>query len=224
MSVLDRLTNSVRQYAPTAPSLAIAPHLRKSAVEFCKRTRVWRHVVVQDVGPLAGAMNRAFDALPIEFGVYPNEPALATAAIHEIEQAWFDDEELEAIAFVDRDAVELASEGMPKYITQIDTRSIAIAPLREGRLRASLFLRPSESGQVVSEDFIPERIADEHGEAILHGALKRLLSIPRTDWHAPQDAMAWGAVFEKDVRDCFTASRRGQMRAPTRTRVSFGFR
>lgn len=224
MSVLDRLTNSVRQYAPTAPSLAIAPHLRKSAVEFCKRTRVWRHVVVQQIGPSAGPVNKVFDALPIEFGDYPAEPALASAAIQEIEKAWFDDDELEAIAYADRDAVELTSEGAPKYITQVDSRSIAIAPLRAGRLRASLFLRPSEGRQIVSEDFIPERIADEHGEAIMHGALKRLLSIPRTDWYAPQDAMAWGAVFEKDVRDCFTASRRGQMRAPTRTRVSFGFR
>lgn len=222
MTVLSRLIAEVRPHAPTAPALVVGPHLRRAAADFCKRTRCWRHIVKQTITTTSdGGNNTPFDALPIEFGVYPEEPALATAAIHELEKAWFNGYELDAIAYADRTEAELTGEGLPKYVTQVDSRSLAIAPLWPGELRASLFLRPSTDNPIVSASFLPERIADQFGDAIVNGALGRLLAVQKTAWYEPQLAMGFKAMFEEACDENFAVSKTGQQRSRLRSRTRF---
>lgn len=224
MSALDILSRKVRLYAPTAPSFTVATHLRDAAAEFCRRTRCWRHVAEQDVAaPVILPPNTVWDGLPIIFGVYPDEPALAVAAIAEIEKAWFDGVGLEPIAYPDLRPDDLTAfgAGAPRFITQIDERNVILAPQAAGRLRTSVFLRPSTTNPLVSPDFVPERIADRYGDALVSGAAARLLMIPNEAWSNPQIATAAQIRFDQQCDANFAAARRGQQRAPLRTRVRF---
>lgn len=224
MSALDTLSRKVRPYAPTAPSFTVATHLRDAAAEFCRRTRCWRHVAEQAVAaPVTLPPNTVWDGLPIAFGVFPAEPALAVAAISEIEMAWFDGVQLTSIAYTDLRPEDLTAEGAgaPRFITQIDERNVILAPRAAGQLRTSVFLRPSTKNPLVSPDFVPERVADRYGDALVAGAVSRLLMIPSEAWSNPQIAAVHGARFESECDSNFAAAQRGQQRAPLRTRVRF---
>lgn len=210
---LSEFLHLVLPYAKGVPEPLAEGMLRQAAIEFCERTRCWRHLVTLPVT----AANRTV-------------AAPANTAIHEFEEARWNGIELTPVAFTDADPNELTGRndiGSPKFIAQIEPGMVSIYPYQTGTLRLSMFLKPRH-GQAYGVDasnplsdalnVVPEFLLTQHGEAIAYGALARLLAIPGEEWSNPALAMTFAGVFEQKAGGHSARNMRGQQRAPIRTK------
>lgn len=210
---LDVFLPLVMPHCPGAPEFVVLRNIRLAAIEFCERTRCWRHLTTVQV-------NKDGQAIAAPF----------FAAIHLIERATFEDgRDLTPIQFsdVDERAVQETLGGMPTYITQSRYDTVRIIPFREGDLHLSLFLKPLNGGAFFKaqdgtvrdlHDQIPEFMWSMHAEPIASGAVARILTQPDKPWTNPQLAAPHAARFEQAMTTHFSASVRGQQRARHRTR------
>ena len=213
----------VLPHAPSCPRVVAEQYLRLSAIEWCERTRAWRHITTVTVDE----QNEAIVA-----------PDYAT--IHEIERAEFTPTggdtpfELCPTQFtaLDRlaDLSEAAGSAVPEYITQVSPNTIALIPLAEGTVELSLFLKPrndDEFSQTPGDplantyNVVPEHLLIQSGEPIAEGALGRLLALRGTEWFDPKMAAYYRARFDKALDRSFQTQLRGQHRARPRSKASF---
>lgn len=204
----------VQPYAPQASYPAMMQALREACVEFCEKTRCWRHMVRINISR-------------------QDQPTVAPgyAAIHEFELVTFDgDEELIPIEYADVDLAEFAESGVPRYITQTGPNRISILPFSDGVLDISMFLKPMNgtlyemSTENVPEnvyDTVPEFLLTLHAEVIAHGALSRLLMIPGQPFTDARAAAHYKQEFDRRTERSFNHNVRGQHRARPRTRASW---
>lgn len=202
--------------APACPRPVAEQYLRLAAIEFCERTRCWRHVSTQTIST--------------------QEPAIVApdyATIHEIETAEWDGEyELEPTQFseVDPDAYGAAAgeAGPARYITQTAPNQVAVVPFDTGSLRLSLFLKPrsgSEYGNDPNDplqdryNVVPEFMLIQHGDHIASGALARILTLPKQTFTNPQMAQVHLARFERACDNKFSSNMKGQHRAKRRVKA-----
>lgn len=210
---LDAFLPLVMPHCPGVPEFVALRNLRLAAIEFCERTRCWRHLTSVEIEE----DGQAIAAPPF-------------AAIHLIERATFEDgRDLTPIQFsdVDERAAQETVGGQPAYITQSRYDTVRIIPFQEGRLDLSLFLKPvngesfdvSESGAIRDDyDQVPEFMWTMHAEPIASGAIARILAQPGKPWTEPQLATVHAARFGAAMDTHFSASVRGQHRARHRTR------
>jgi hypothetical protein len=210
---LDAFLPLVMPHCPAVPEFVALRNLRLAAIEFCERTRCWRHLTSVQI---------AADGQAIA--------APSFAAIHLIERATFEGgRDLTPIQFsdVDERAVQETIEGQPAYITQSRYDTVRIIPFMAGQLDLALFLKPvngetfsaAASGLIRdSYDRIPEFMWNMHAEPIASGAIARILTQPEKPWTNPQLAVPHAARFDAAMNTHFSASIRGQHRARHRTR------
>lgn len=213
---LSKFLPMVLPHAPECPHSVATFNLRLAAIEFCERTRCWRHITTLNME----SGKRALCAPPY-------------AAIHQIERAVFEgDKHLEPIQFsdVDEASFEPDEQGDPRYITQAAYNAIRILPFRTGKLELSMFLKPvngtdmqeDASGMTVDAyDVVPDFIYKMHAESIAAGALSRLLAQPNKPWTNLQVSMLWGGKAQEAMDKHFSVNMTGQHRAPRRTRFRF---
>jgi hypothetical protein len=191
-------------------------NLRLAAIEFCERTRCWRHILNTTVN----SANRTVVAPPY-------------AAIHEIEHAHFDGEPLTPAQFSDIDQAETVEEQAgqsPRYITQVTPNTVMLYPFSQaGRLTMAAFLKPRGGNEFSgnpdnpledSYDFVPDFLLIQHGEPIAFGALARILALPGQPFSNPAMAGAYLARANAAMETRFSTNMRGQQRAPRRTRFN----
>lgn len=200
--------------APGVPEPVAEFNLRLAAIEFCERTRAWRHVINTTVS----AQNKTI--------VAPDY-----AAIHEIEQAYFNGKELQPIQYSDVDhGEEDENLGEPRYITQANPNTVALYPFPEdtGDFKMSVFLKPRGGHEYGGnpddplEDAyneVPEFLFVQHAEPIAFGALHRILMTPNTSFSDGAAAAFYMQRFEQCVSSKFSANMRGQHRAARRTKA-----
>ena len=197
-------------HAPGCPDPVATFNLRLSAIEFCERTRCWRHILNTTVT----TQNKVIVAPPY-------------AAIHEFEHAYFEGEELAPTQFSDIDHGEDMAGTVPRYITQVGPDTVALYPFATGNLQLSLFLKPrggNEYGTVSDNplddayDQVPGFMLAQHGEPIAFGALARILAIPGQPFSNPQMAQFYFGRARELMDARFSTNMRGQQRAPRRTR------
>lgn len=196
-------------YGASEPIMSQA--IRLSAIEFCERTRCWRHASTYDI--LASGEATAI--------------APGYAAIHEFEVATFDDEiELEPIAYTDVEPGGFDLTGPPKYITQVSPNEIIILPAGAGSLDLSVFLKPRHGQEYELQadgdvenlyDAVPEFLLTMYGERIAAGALWRLLTQENTPYYSPQRGALFKAKFDEAAEASFGSNIRGQQRARIRS-------
>lgn len=197
---------------PECPDFVAEAQARFAAIEFCERSRAWRHLTTVPVieGEAEGVI------------VAPD-----TAAIHEIEFAEFDGKPLTPVQFSTFDRL---AEGRPRYVTQASPNTVMVSPFAAGSLEISLFLKPLASSQFgtvagnpLADRFnvVPDFLVSVHGTAIAYGALSRILAIPREAWTDGAEALRYGALFENKLNGAFRANMRGQQRAPIRTKTAW---
>jgi hypothetical protein len=186
----------VMPYATACPEPVAESHILDAAREFCAATRCWRFVDTIVVK----ADDRAILCVP------------PGASLHEIEEARFAGRSLDRIAYTDIDH----GEGEPHAISQIDMNSVALVPHRAGTLDISLFLTPA-----VHADQLPDILYDRWARTIADGALASILELPGQPYTDVGAAAARRARFEQAKDSNFNASKRGQQRAPVRTRPRF---
>ena len=205
----------VLPHVPGCPEPVAEFQLRLAAIEFCERTRCWRHTVQVEVSQ----NNRTASA-----------PAFST--IHEFEAATFNGSPLIPTSWTESEPTELTGQdaptGMPKFITQISPGLVSIMPLRAGTLRLSLFLKPSNGNAFGIDPADPFRDANnvvpafmlaQHADALAQGALSRLHELPNEAFTNPQKADLCRMRFNRACDTAHAASLKGQQRAPLRTKT-----
>lgn len=190
----------VLPFAPGCPEPVAVQFLREAAITFCERTRIWRE---RDKFSVVGGCDEVL-CTP------------SYAQIYEIEQAWFNDKELQPAQFGSFDKHEY-SNSLPRYITQAGPESVRLVPgaIEEGILTLHLFLKPAQD----AED-LPD-ILTEHERVIADGALNRILLIPNQPFTSPDMAAAYGQSFQAGLDRLFNINVRGKQRAPLRTKGSY---
>lgn len=212
----------VMTYASSAPYPVVEQAIRLAAVEFCERTRCWRQVVHRHIDVFSGG---------VAMGDVKIIPPYGT--IFEFEFAYFNGCKLIPAQFSDLGASgddQGPDVGMPRYISQSRPGSLRLTPLPDtsGSLHISIFLKPltlddwepGGYGDDPDEDLnvLPDFLLTHHGEAIAHGALSRILSIPGQGFTDMAGASGYLASFQHKLDQRFDANLRGQHRAPPRSR------
>ncbi len=210
---LSVLLGYVTPHVPACPDPTIEFNLRLAAIEFCERTRCWRHLSEVTLT----AETRTLSA-----------PAFTT--VHEIEQATFDGKPLTPISFTDSAHEGLTgtvTESTPIYVTQVDPGQITVIPFIPGTLRVSVFLKPQHGSMFglnplnpLSDplNVVPPFMVTQHAEALAHGALARLFALPGEEWTDEARAGAYRQMFDTAIGQKMGANLRGQQRAPIRTK------
>lgn len=211
---LDKFMPLVLPHCPGVPEFSATRNLRLAAIEFCERTRCWRHLTTATI---------ATDGQAIVAPDY--------AAIHQIERAtWEDGTPLTPLQFsdVDEQAVAETMGQLPVYVTQATYNSVRVIPFSEGDVSLSLFLKPvngedftaGAAGEETRDalDVIPDFIWTMHAEPIASGAIARILAQPMKPWTDLNTAMAHQMRFERAMDAHFGAALKGQHRARVRSR------
>lgn len=206
----------VKPFCYACPNNVAEQYIRLAAIEFCERTRAWRYIIT---APLEGN-NEAIIAPPY-------------ATVHEIENAYWNDVELQPTQFSDarpEDLIATVDAGTPRYITQMNPSTVTVLPFAEGTLRLTVFLKP-RSGSYFGMDAgnplrnfynqVPEFLWIQHAETIARGALARILTIPNQPFTDPQRAGECLAYFERTMDAKFSHQIRGQQRARRRNKIQF---
>jgi len=217
-------TRALKDFLPLVTPLAIGcpdpvaiQNLRLAAIEWCERTRAWRHITEQ--------------------AIVTNDDAIVApsyATIHVIETASFDGQPLIPTQFSSIDETTRAATdgefGPPIYITQTSPNQVAVIPFKTGTLDLTLFLKPrsgSEFGGVTpgvqlqdTQNVVPEYIFVQSAEIIAFGALSRLLLIKDQPFTDPKLAGFYLARFEAACNNAFTQGIKGQQQARVRTKLN----
>lgn len=193
-------------FVPKCPSFLVEQMVRFVAIDFCERSRAWRHVTTVPVtGP---------ETVPV---------APDTAAIHEIEFTEFEGKHLTPIQF---SVIASNAQGAPRYVAQASPNALIISPFTAGDLKVSMFLKPlasSEFGSDASDpmfdrfNVVPDFLLSIHGATIAAGALAKVLAIPDEPWSNAAEGLRYRTEFEMKADTAFRWNMRGQQRAPIRT-------
>ena len=201
----------VLPHVPGCPEMVATLNLRLSAIDFCERTKCWRHVATETL---------------VDGDLIVVTPDFAS--IHEIEHAEMNGTDLIPIAYTDSTNSKFQAGSAPRYITQVNPGTLMVLPEGAGDLTVSLFLKPRNDedygrgdldGIANYFDQIPEFIHQQHGEAIAAGAIARLMIQPGTPWSAPPTAAFWQSMFMDKANRTTSGSVRGQQRAPVRSKT-----
>lgn len=200
----------VMPYCPTAPEPIVMQNLRLAAREFCKDTRCWREVVT-----IAVTEN------PVTLST-----SCADATIVAIQSALFDGRVLEAVPF-DQASLDsyMTKTGRADSFTQDESDRFIIMPAEVGTLIVSAYFAPSSGtkrrigdDEIEPQNQVPHFLFNEHAEAIAHGALSRILSLPKQEYTDGNLAGYFGQQFRQAKGEVQAQVIKGKQRAPIRTK------
>lgn len=184
-------------YARAVSDPVASRHIIDAARDFCEATRCWREV---DEIAVSGEEAEVVCVPPY-------------ASLFEIEAASFDGRPLDRVAWLDTDS----TGGLPSQITQAQPQSVSIAPRGAcGMLSISMFLEPAQDA-----DVLPDFLFEQFGQSIAKGALASLLLLPDQPFTNPGLATLNAQMFGQAKDRNFAHNRRGQQRAPLRTRPQY---
>lgn len=200
-------------HVPACPDPVIEFLLRQSAIDFCERTRAWRYttsVTITNESPILVAP--------------------AYSEIHEIETATHDAMPLTPAVYIDTTPTALYGtqpSNTPKFITQINSGSVIVAPYSPGTLRLSVFLKPQTGVEMGGDaadpladakNVVPAFLFQHHAQTLAAGALARILLLPEQPFTEPGLAAIKRAEFDAAVDAIAARLQKGQQRAPLRTK------
>jgi hypothetical protein len=207
MKEVSDLLPRVMEVAPQCPEPTAVRHLLDAAIEFCRRTRIWRDC----------------DEIPIDAMHFDVPIAVADdAQIFEISHISVKDgdgvvRDLKPVTmdWLDKNVVAWRDkQGVPEYVTQVEPDTLRVVPAPEDAytLRAELILVPASDAEQ-----LPDVLVDAYGQVIADGALARILALP-SDFANPALAAAHGQAFESALGRWGGQVPLGQQRAVRRTR------
>lgn len=206
MSTLDSYLTHVRPWAPGVPDPTAYKAIRLAAIEFCERTRLWRHEDDYDV-----TEEECSDGLFTPSG----------SVVHDIEVVMFNGQELLPRAPRDVDRLEKGwrtgelGSGLPKYFTQIEENKLRIVPAMAGHVYLCLRLKPNQTTTDLPG------FLDNYREAIGWGALARVLTVPQQPYTNADMGQFYASKFAEKIDRLSTRGSTGQQNAPKRTRPRF---
>lgn len=211
---LSALLPLIMPFAKGCPEPMALMQARLAAIEFCEKTRCWRHVTSISLTTQHTAI------------VTPDH-----SAIFEFEEATWNGKTLTPVQYTDADPdelAEMAEDAEPNWITQISPGEIALYPFRAGTLRLSMILKPRH-GNLYGTDaadplhdaynVVPQFMLDLHAAALADGALARILVTKGETFYDPNEAGRRQAMFREACSNKSGANIRGQQRAPVRAKA-----
>lgn len=221
MKDIELLLPRVLEKAPACPEPTALRHLRDAAIEFCRRTRIWRS---SDDFTIAAEDDCETVAAP------------QGAVIYEITNARFvatpedDEEEADATSGTDLEAVTIDwldkerpgwrdEEGSPIYLTQSAPDTVRVVPKPEdgGTLTLELILLPT-----IDAEQVPDVLIDSYSREIADGAIGSVLLLP-AEFGNPELGALHAGLFERALGRFADRIPRGQQRAKRRTRPAPNF-
>ncbi len=204
MKDIEELLPRVAEVAAGCPDPTAIRHLRDAAIEFCRRTRIWR-----------STESWALTTDDYEIVVVDQE-----ASIYEITRASLDDIYLEpkTIDWLDReDPSWRDDEGAPKWFTQSMPNTVRVTPhpADGGTLTLEMILIPS-----IDTERIPDELVDTYSRTIADGALARILMLP-SGFQDLNLALAHGAKFDLEIGRWADRVPKGQQKARRAVKARF---
>lgn len=199
---IELLLPRVLRYAAACPEPIAVDHIRDAAIEFCKRTRVWR-----DRDTFAVSASDCEAIVPLQ-----------NADVYEIAHASFDeggnkrDLEAKAMDWLDRHEPGWRDEeGNPSIITQVNPNTLRVVGKTAGQITLELILIPSAKCQV-----LPDILVNKYAAEISWGAIGEVLLTPG-DFINPELGSAFAQRFQGALDRYGAKISRGQQKAPQRT-------
>jgi hypothetical protein len=210
MKDIDLLLPRVLEKAPACPEPSAIRHIRDAAIEFSRRTRIWRETNEFVIDP------EGEDDIIVG----------ADRAVFEISHARFADVTGDSIVDLDPRTIDWLDEnehgwrdqtGQPKWITQTAPDTVRIAPMPDasGTLTLETILVSSNNA-----DQLPDILIDVYGKVIADGALGTLLMLP-ADFGNPQLAQLHAALFEQAIGHWADHIPLGQQRSKRRVKSHY---
>ncbi len=182
------LVNEVLPYLAADPSDPMTEQaIRRAVIQFCAESWIWK--VFQDPVSVIAGINQ-YDLEP-ETG----SDVAAVAAV-----------ELDGRTIDAKSPVWLNKEiprwktvtGTPKYFTQMDTDSLYLAPLpqdsQRNALTITLALQPSQKS-----DGFPLWIYNQYADALVQGAVSRLMLMSGKPWADPANGLDHRNTFTSEI-------------------------
>lgn len=205
MALLTQFIDYIRPIVPDVIDSLAERYVRQAVIEFCERTRLWRHEEVLDIYA---------DDVELEI------PLSSGTVIHEIENVFYDSVPLRPISLKELDRLEKRwrSEqnggGVPKYFTQTTHGKLRVFPIMGTEVTIVMRLKPSQDST-----YVPDFMFNDYHETICNGTLARLLFVPSTSYFSPDFGKFYAEKFEAKLRALMSLSARGQQNAAVRTRL-----
>lgn len=165
--------------------------IRSAAIDFCVKSKAYQ----QELDPVTTVAN-IFE--------YDLEPP-RNAAVEKILWVTYDGQKLEPIStgLLEQrvpDWRDKTQAGIPKYFVQQSNSIFFLAPIPAVTKVESVILRAVlKPTQTATE--IADEVVDNHKDAIVNGALFRLLRTPAQDWTDYAAAQMYAALYSEGVRE-----------------------
>lgn len=213
---LDAVLPLILPYVKHCPEPYALFQLRQAAIEFCERTKCWRHIVTVDLTE----NHTAIVAPPY-------------STIHQFEEAWLGEVQLTPTQFTNAAPDDLSGRSggnRAKFITQIAPGEVAVYPFEAGILKVSAFLKPRHGQQFGTDaadpmfdafNVVPAFLFDQHAMDLASGALARIMVTTGEPFSDPNRAAFHDAAFKAACAGNFASSIKGQQNAPIRVKPNW---
>jgi hypothetical protein len=199
MATYDSLVKEVLPYVPGCPDSLVINHLRAATIEACEKSKAY----VQDLDPIstvAGVFEYDFD-----------QPT--GTDVHRILWMIHAGDDLDPIS---PRSLELNfpdwrnRSSIPRVYLQKNPDTFWLVPVPTSAstdaVVLSVALKPTRSSNNISTDF-----STDYRDAIIYGALYRLLRIPAKDWSDSTAASDYYNLFQGEINDAELRGRGGDL-------------
>lgn len=204
MSPFTRIYNRVALRVPGAPRPLINDSIRDAAIEFCKRTRLWR-----------------MDTTIVTTGNNVELFGDINTDVLEITSAKFDGVTIDPVSinYLDDEIPDWRNlTQSPRYMTQLEPNTLRLVPLAttSGNLALSLYACPSQAATT-----LPDWMVEKYHKIIASGAIADLAALPAQEFTDANIAMLHDGKFEEGIMDLVIQPLKGQQRAKPKTKTQW---
>lgn len=197
MATYSSLVKEILPYVPLCPDSLVEQHIRSATIEFCERSKAY----ILDMDPFnttAGVYEYDFD-IPV------------ATEVHQVLYMTHDGNDMDPIS---PRSLELNypdwrnRTGNPHVYLQKSASLFWIVPVPSGtkEVIASVALKPTRTS-----NNIDSTISNQYRDAIIYGALYRLLRMPNREWTDVGAAREYLAQFNSEITQAELRARGGDL-------------
>lgn len=207
-TTLVSLHPAVLSSAPGAPAATINRCLVEAARELCRTANAWR----ADIASFNTVASQA------EYTITPPTGGLLVDVISgRVEN--LGPLTVKAPELIDaEDSLARSTDNPPKYIYRSGSNKVSFAPVPSAAQAVALrgAFQPA-----INATTLDDKLVDDYGDTIIHGALSRILAIPQKPWTDLSLSGYHGGMFTTEVARISSHAAGGGSKNSTRT-VAYG--
>ena len=197
MATYSSLVKEVLPYVPLCPDSLVEQNLRSATIEFCERSKAY----ILDMAP--------FNTIS---GVYEYDFEIPSGTeVHQVLYMTYDGRDMDPIS---PRSLELNypdwrdRTGNPHVYLQKTPTTFWVVPVPSGsdQIIASVALKPTRSS-----NNIDTTISNTYRDAIIYGALYRLLRMPHREWSDIGAAQEYSFQFSQEIQQAELRARGGDL-------------